>query len=134
MATAKLRALARAGKTLDEIAEINGRETGWIPDTSTVSKKLNAMGEEPRKHRGELIPWHIRPEHVESKLRYMLSAESRRREGRELRRQDQCAARALDDLLFGRGIQLVVGYDPALGFYLTDRTEQDTDIIRVGSE
>lgn len=134
MSTARLRAYARAGRTLDEIAELNARETGWEPSRSTVSKKLAAMGEEPRHlSRRDLVPWNIRPEHQGSRFRLMLQAESRRRAGQTLSRTDRKYVNLLDDLLMGRGVPLVVGYNPDTGFYLTDRTESDQDIIRLGN-
>lgn len=131
MATAKLRAYANSGRTLEEIAELNAADTGWKPDRSTVSKKLLAMGVEPRYgRRSDLIPWKIRPEHIESRFRYMLEAESRRRQRGRVREADRKAANLLNDLLFGRGTALVVGYHPEIGFYLTDRLDSDQDIIR----
>jgi hypothetical protein len=131
MATAKLRAYARSGRTLDEIATLNEQETGWRPTRSTVSKKLLAMGEEPRHvARRDLVPWDLRPEHSTSRFRLMLQAESRRRAGMPLSNTDRKYVDLLDDLLMGRGTPLVVGYNPEIGFYLADRTEDDRDIIR----
>lgn len=131
MSTSKLRAYARAGRTLDEIADLNEKDTGWRPSRSTVSKKLTAIGEEPRHvSRRDLLPWDIRPEHSGSRFRMMLQAESRRRSGVQLSRTDAKYVDQLDDLLMGRGTPLVVCYDPVIGFYLSDRTEDDQDIIR----
>lgn len=131
MSTGKLRAYARAGRTLDEIAELNERDTGWRPSRSTVSKKLYALGEEPRHvSRRDLIPWNIRPEHVNSRFRLMLQAESRRRAGYELSNTDSKYVDQLDELLMGRGTPLVIGYSEKIGFFLTDRKETDRDIIR----
>lgn len=135
MATAKLRAYARSGRTLEEIAELNAVDTGWKPERSTVSKKLLAIGEEPRYgRRTDLVPWRIAPKHIESRFRYMLEAESRRRTGKTLRPADKKAADLLNDLLFGRGTPLVVGYCHEHGFYLTDRSDEDQDIIRAPRE
>lgn len=132
MSTAKLRAYARAGRTLDEIAEINGRETGWTPSRSGVSKKLAAMGEEPRhQSRKDLIPWDVKPEHSRSRFRLMLQAESRRRSGLKLSNTDRKYVNLLDDILMGRGVPLVIGYHRDVGFYVTDRTDSDQDIIRM---
>jgi hypothetical protein len=61
----------------------------------------------------------------------MLQAESRKRQGRELSDSDKVLVSLLHDLLFGRGRFLVVGYDPVIGFYLSDRTDDDADIVRV---
>lgn len=131
MSTAKLRAYARSGRTLDEIATLNEQETGWRPTRSTVSKKLLTMGEEPRHvARRDLVPWAIRPEHSTSRFRLMLQAESRRRAGAQLSNTDRKYVDLLDDLLMGRGTPLVVAYHHEIGFYLTDRTEDDRDIIR----
>lgn len=132
MSTAKLRGYARAGLKLEEIAERNEKETGWRPDKSTVSKKLRDIGEDARHaSRSDLTPWKIRPEHVNSRFRVMLQAESRRRTGAELSDTDRKAINLLEDLIMGRGTPLVVGYHPEIGFYLTDRNDSDQDIIRV---
>ena len=113
MATAKLRALSRSGRTLDEIATMNEKDTGWRPTRSTVSKKLLTLGEEPRHaSRRDLLPWSIQPEHNSSRFRLMLQSESRRRAEMELSRTDQKNVDLLDDLLLGRGTPLVVGYHP----------------------
>jgi hypothetical protein len=131
MSTSRLRAYSRSGRTLDEIAELNEKETGWRPSRSTVSKKLAALGEEPRHvTRRDLVPWNVKPEHANSRFRLMLQAESRRRSGQRLSKTDSKYVDLLDALLIGRGTPLVVGYSPAIGFYLTDRSETDQDIIR----
>ena len=131
MSTAKLRAYARSGRTLDEIAALNEGDTGWRPTRSTVSKKLAAIGEEPRHvSRRDLVPWDVKPEHANSRFRLMLQAESRRRSGLPLSKTDTKYVDQLDDLIMGRGTPLVVCYTPAIGFYLADRCESDRDIIR----
>lgn len=137
MATAKLRGYAHAGVPYAEIATINEQETGWKPDKTTISKKLKAMGVEPRYgNRADLVPWSIKPEHIESRFRYMLEAESRRREGKELRAADRKAVETLRGLLVPKSgtTSLVIGYHPDLGFYLADRTDADQDIIRMPVE
>jgi hypothetical protein len=66
-------------------------------------------------------------------MRHMLQAESRNRQlptGEELSDSDKVLVSLLHDLLFGRGTFLVVGYHPHIGFYLTDRDDDDEDIIR----
>src|SRR5690242_13593763 len=86
----KLRRLFRAGKTVDEIAAINERNTriddvpgtGLDPTRPGVAKKFARLGF-PRRNLSheDLIPWQdIRPEHATSRLRKMLEAESRRRQ------------------------------------------------------
>src|SRR5215469_5867683 len=118
MATTKLRALARSGRTLDEIAKENEVDTGFRPTRSTVSKKLITIGEEPRhRSRRDLMPWYVRQEHRSSRFRAMLQAESRRRAWNDLSATDQKLVSMLDDLLMGRGVSLVVGYHQAIGFY-----------------
>ena len=131
MATAKLRALSRSGRTLDELATLNEAETGWRPTRSTVSKKLLALGETPRHaSRRDLMPWQVKPEHNSSRFRLMLQAESRRRSGLDLSNTDLKNVDLLTNLTMGRGVPLVIGYDRVIGFYLADRTDADTDIIR----
>lgn len=131
MSTAKLRALFNAGLTYDEIAEANERSTGWRPTRSGVARKYERLGYPPRHaSHTDLIPWRISPEHNKSRIRYMLQAESRKRQGAELSESDRVLVGLLQDLLFGRGRFLVVGYDPKIGFYLTDRSDDDEDIIR----
>ena|ERR1039458_1005581 len=132
VSTAKLRALFSAGLTYEEIAEANERATGWRPTRSGVARKFERLGFPPRNaSHVELIPWKIMPAHNKDRLRYMLQAESRKRQGRELSDSDKVLVSLLHDLLFGRGRFLVVGYDPVIGFYLSDRTDDDADIVRV---
>lgn len=132
MPNAKLRALAEAGWRLEDIAMENQRVMGWRPDKGTVSRRLTALGIK-RRHgsRRDLVPWDIATPHTRSRFRAMLQAESRYRAGHELSRTDQKLRSMLNDLLFGRGIPLVIGYDPRIGFYLSDRRDTDTDIIRI---
>lgn len=132
LTTAKLRALFSAGLTYEEIAEANERATGWKPTRSGVAKKFERLGFPPRNaSHVDLIPWTVRPEHNSSRYRHMLQAESRKRAGMDLTASDRDLVSMLYDLLFGRGSLLVVGYRPDLGFYLTDRTDEDEDIVRV---
>ena len=128
----RLRSLAEAGKTYDEIATLNERETGWRPTRGTVSRKLERLGVAPRNlTHTNLIPWDVRPVHKSARLRYMLRAESRARLGHALSDTDCKARDLLTDLLAGRGTPLVVGYHPEVGFYLTEKLASDADIIRV---
>lgn len=131
ISTAKLRALYSAGLTLDEIASANERAEGWRPTRSTVSKKLLRMNLPPRyASHLDLLPWHVRPEHNSERLRHMLQAESRKRQGVELTDSDRALTGVLYDLLFGRGRLMVVGYHPEIGFFLAERADTDRDIIR----
>src|SRR5215813_5076743 len=132
---AKLRALFEAGVQYDDIAVINERETGWRPSRSGVMRKLERIVDPERlplrRHSSkDLIPWAIRPEHNQSRFRYMLQSESRRRAGIELSETDRKWLRLLEKLTSGRRTPMVVAYDQTKGFYLVDRTEDDTDIIR----
>jgi hypothetical protein len=131
MTETKLRALFARGLTYDEVAAVNERSEGWKPSRSAVKRKYEAMGMPPRRasHR-DLLPWKIKPEHNQSRLRYMLQAESRARAGAELSDKDRILVGLLHDMLSGRGSLLVVGYDESLGFYLADRDDDDEDIIR----
>lgn len=131
MSNVKLRQLFEAGLTYDEIAEANERSEGWRPTRSGVARKYERLGFPPR-HASytELIPWKIAPQHAKSRIRYMLQAEGKKRSGQELSDSDRVLVGLLHDLLFGRGRFLVVGYDRKIGFYLTDRTDDDEDIIR----
>jgi hypothetical protein len=132
MPTAKLRALFNAGLTYDEIADANERSEGWRPTRAGVAKKFERLDFPPRNTSHiDLIPWRIAPEHNKDRIRYMLQAESRKRKGMELSESDRILVSLLHDLLFGRGRFLVVGYDRSLGFYLTDRKDDDQDIIRL---
>lgn len=128
----KFRALVNAGLTYDEIADINERSEGWRPGRSSVKYHLDTLNLEPRRasHRG-LLPWKIRPEHNDALLRHMLQAESRSRQGKELSETDRKLVSRLHELLFGRGKLMVVGYHPEVGFYTTERTDADEDIIRM---
>lgn len=131
MPTAQLRALFNAGLTYDEIAEANERSQGWRPTRAGVAKKFERLNFPPRHaSHTDLIPWRIAPEHSNDRIRYMLYAESRKRQGLELTEPEQILVSLLHDLLFGRGRFLVVGYDRDIGFYFTDRTDDDEDIIR----
>lgn len=133
MSTAKLRALFSAGLTYDEIAERNERVTGWRPTRAGVARKFERLGFPPRHaSHHDLLPWRIAPEHAKDRLRYMLQAESRKRQGMELSESDKTLVSLLFDLLFGQrgGKMLVVGYDRKIGFYLTERTDEDEDIVR----
>ena len=125
----RLRNLAESGYTLDEIAAVNERETGWRPDRSVVSRKLRSMGIERRVgSRKDLVPWRVRTEHYKSRWYYALLAESRRRAGEPLSASQQRDLAALDH---AAGLGLVVGYDPRLGWFLADRRDGvDTDVIR----
>lgn len=130
--TAKLRALFRAGLTYDEIADINFRSTGYRPTRSGVAKKFERLGFPPRRpSHSDLIPWRIDAAHNSDRLRHMLQAESRKRQGIEISDKDRTLVALLHELLFGRGRFLVVGYDKRIGFYLTERHDADEDIIRM---
>ena len=133
MPDSKLRGFARGGASLEEIRRANEIATGYLPTRPTVSKRLKRLGEPRRSgQRRDLLPWHIKPEHNGSRFRYMLQAVSRSREpDAELSDTDLRHVDLLYDLLFGRGVDLVVGYHPEVGFYLCDRSEDDLDIIRV---
>lgn len=130
----KLRALAAARLTLQEIAEANERSEGWKPSRSAVSVKLREIGFEPRHftHR-DLIPWRVKPVHRDSLIRHMLGAESRARAGGELSETDRKLTARLHELLFGRGTLMVVTYHPGTrsGFSLVLREDSDDDIVRV---
>lgn len=135
LSTSKLRALFSAGLTYEEIAEANERATGWKPTRSGVAKKFERLGFPPRNaSHVDLIPWQVKPEHNSSRYRHMLQAESRKRNDIPLSDTDRWLTNMLYDLLFGRGTLLVIGYDPEIGFYLTDRTDADEDIIRAPHE
>lgn len=135
---AKLRALFNAGLTYDEIAEQNFHITGWRPGRPAVARKFERLGFPPRHaSHPDLIPWRksaggpgIATEHEHDRMVYMLGAESKRRQGKELSKSDRTLVSVLHDLLFGRGRFLVVGYDRKIGFYLSDRTDNDDDIVR----
>jgi hypothetical protein len=135
---AKLRALFNAGLTYDEIAEQNEHITGWRPTRSGVAKKFERLGY-PARHAShlDLIPWRksaggtgIAKKHDHDRMIYMLAAESKKRQGIPLTDSDRILVGLLHDLLFGRGRFLVVGYDTKIGFYLSDRTDDDLDVIR----
>jgi hypothetical protein len=131
MTETKLRALFSAGLTYDEIAEANERSEGWKPSRSAVKRKYETIGMPPRhaSHR-DLLPWRLRPEHADALFRHMLQAESRARSGRNLSDTDRKLTARLHEMLFGRGKLMVVGYHPDVGFYLTERTDDDLGIIR----
>jgi hypothetical protein len=131
MPATRLRSLAQAGQTYDEIATLNEQATGYRPNRSVVGRKLTRLGVPPRNiSHADLLPWEVRPEHRTARLRYMLGAESRARAGRLLSDTDVKARDLLRDLLTGRGAPLVVGYHPDVGFYLAERQASDADIIR----
>jgi len=79
----------------------------------------------------QLIPWHVKPEHMADYYVRMLRAEARHRAGREVNEADaerleRFRARLLED-------DLVVHYDPDLeeGFVLVPRRQGiDLDLIR----
>lgn len=132
MSTAKLRALFNSGLTYEEIAEANERSTGWKPTRAGVAKKFERLDFPARKlHHGDLLPWKLAEPHRKDRFRYMLEAEGRKRQGRDLSDSDLVLVSLLHDLLFGRGRFLVVGYDPSIGFYLTERLDSDSDIVRM---
>ena len=102
MTTAKLRALFQAGLTYDEIAEANERSENWRPTRAGVARKFERLGFPPRHaSHTDLIPWRINPDHNKDRLRYMLQAESRKRQGVELSDSDRVLVSLLHDLLFG---------------------------------
>lgn len=134
----KLRALYNDGRTYDEIAQFVFRtERGWDkpPSRSGVKRYLDRLGFEPRKmNHSDLVPWRpLNPEHADHEFRHMLQAEGRRRAlkpGEEMSDTDRKLVSLLNDMLYGRGKLMVIGYDHKLGFYLTERTDEDDDIIR----
>lgn len=132
MTSQKLRALFESGLTYDEIADVNERSEGWKPSRAAVKRKYEALGMPPRRasHR-DLLPWRIAPEHNDSIFRYMLQAESRSRQHKELSVTDRKLTSRLHELLFGRGKLMVVDYHPDLGFVLREREDEDEDIIRM---
>lgn len=143
MPTDALRQIAHL--SLEEIAQAQfewsertfGKGNGWKPKRATVSLARKRLGE-PRKvgSRRDLIPWkNIRKEHLDSRYLKMLRAMSRSRERDALLSDtDQKWIDLLEDLLHGRGAELVIGYDWRIGFYLTDRLPSDIDIIRMPPE
>ena len=133
----RLIALVNGGCTGKEIAAANERLTGWPPSPAAVSVKIKSLNLPPRYgSRKDLCPWdNIKPQDKHHRYRGFLESESRRREaertpGKELTRTDKRNCDLLNNLLFGRGKELVIGYDPAVGWYLADRVKQDVDIIR----
>lgn len=132
MSEAKFRAAYQSGLTYAEIALVNERSEGWRPSEVAVWRKREALHLPPRKGvRSDLLPWApLRPEHATSRFRYMLEAESRKRSGQPQSSKDKILTDLLHELLFGRGAFMVVGYHAELGFYLTERQDFDTDIIR----
>jgi hypothetical protein len=135
MTATKLRALFAAGLTYDEIAEANERSEGWKPSRAAVKRKYEAMGMPPRRHSSsDLLPWRIRPEHNSSIFRRMLQAESRARQHQKVSVTDRKLISRLNELLFGRGKLMVVGYSPDIGFMLLEREDADEDIIRAPRE
>lgn len=127
--TAQLRALAAAGKSHAEIAAANEAATGWRPSRAAVKRRLDRLGMPPRRlsHRG-LIPWQIAAEHNKAIERYMLQAESSRRQGKRLSATDRKLLRLLGERLAGPPPQ-VITYDPAAGFAFVPREPADGDAI-----
>jgi hypothetical protein len=145
MPTGDLRQLVERRLTLEEISQANkewgdrtfGKGEGWPPTRDTVSKHLKRLGMPPRHgSRRDLIPWtNIKPEHRDSRYLKMLRAMSRSREdGCILSETDQKWIDLLEDLLHGRGAEMVIGYDREIGWYVTDRLPTDLDIIRMPEE
>lgn len=125
----------QAGHSLLEIALANEAATGWKPTRSTVSKHLKELGEPSRySSRKDLKPWIIAREHQDMRYRFWLDAESRRRAGYKLTASENRCIDLMNDLLHGRGAELVIGYCENHGFYLTDRLPGDDDIIRIEGE
>jgi len=140
----KLLRMFHAGLTYDEIAEAVERASridgvpgsGFRPTRSGVARKFERLGFPPRNTaHTDLVPWRgcIRPEHASSRWVHMLRAESKKRAGKPLKDFELSQVSLLHDLLFGRGAHLVVGYHPQVGFYTTDATDDDEDIVRVPS-
>jgi len=127
-----LLALHGDGQTLEAIAAANEAETGWRPTRSGVLRKLQKIGAPYRYGSHKLvIPWRIAPAHRQDPLRYMLAAESRKRQGVELSQPEERLVDLLHDLLFGRGREWVVDYDDEDGFALRPRRDSDADIVRM---
>lgn len=122
----KLRAWARSGRTLDEIAELVEEDTSWRPARSVVSRKLQEIGEPARRasHR-DFMPRGVRVDHNGALLRRMLEAEHRAQMQQELSSTDRKLTSLLHRLLFERGTQLVIGYDRHIGWYLRPREDAD---------
>lgn len=77
-----------------------------------------------------LIPWTVRPEHRWKYPLTMLRFEARRREGHELKPDQQTRLDSWKQKLEEK--ERVVYYDPdtEAGFFLVPREERDTDLIR----
>jgi len=120
-----------------------GRTYAWMSQ-QYLDKYNEVMGASAwanfRKRRGlderivvdtQLIPWHVKPEHMADYIVRMLRAEARQRAGREVNAIDaERLARFKAKL---EGSDLVVHYDPDLeeGFVLVPRRPGiDTDMIR----
>ena len=126
----KLRAWYRAGLPYEEIADLNEEITGFRPTVSTISKKMQRMGEEPRqKPNKTLLPWKVKPEHWDHRFRYMLQCEARRRECPTCEQSATCRKWAAE-LARILGESLVVSYDQRIGWHLVDRLPTDKDVIR----
>lgn len=78
----------------------------------------------------ELIPWRLNDEHRFAYPALMLRVEGRRREGKQIRREDLGRVTSFVQNL--RDNNLVVAYDPDTeeGFSLVPREPGDVDIIR----
>jgi hypothetical protein len=125
---ATLRALFDAGIEYDQIAMLNEAVTNWQPNRSTVLLKRRAMGYDDRNtRRDDLLPWRVTVQDNAHRFWMMLAAESKRRAGEELSREDQSFVRSLDRLV---GTDKVITYSPGSGWALANRLPSDEDIIR----
>lgn len=119
-----------------------GRTYAWMVDTYRTKYNIETVPSlwgNFRRRRGlhrritrndDLMPWHVKEEHRWAYPAAMLRVEARRRDGRELREQDESRLRSWLKMLADENV--VVHYDPdtSEGFFYVPRDEADRDIIR----
>lgn len=139
MATTKIQNAQEVKRWIEE-----GRTYAWMVEEYERKYNLEttvSMFSEFRRRQGingrttrnaSLMPWTVRPEHRFKQVPTLLRAEARRREGKQLRPDQEEALNAWIANL--KTLDLVVHYEPDTeqGFFTVPRRPDiDTDLVRV---
>lgn len=117
------------GKTYRWMVEEYRRKYGIEITVSGLAQIRSRQGWERRCERyDDLLPWRVREEHLTGYAAVMLRAEARRRRGEAI--HPQYADRLPGWLRHLEERNVVVHYEPDLGWFYVPREVYDDDIIR----